>query len=168
MPATIRSPKRTLPSPKRTLLLLAALLALVALRAPNALAAGALAKAERVEPLSGAAVHFHRESVSQLRSQLAQHAVREATFNVLAHHLHLLMDSRRLMLVNYQPKEKRTLESELKAAGVTITAEPPSSTSSHHRIRYIIGALLTVAILAVLTVLLLGRRRKLAAERAAP
>lgn len=153
---------------KRVLMLSVALLALIASQGPVALAAtSALAKAERQEPISGAAVHFHRESLAALSLQLKQHAVREATFNVLAHHLHLLMDNRRLMLVNYQPREKPTLESELKAAGVTITVEQMSSSTSHHRLRYIIGGLLIVAILAVLTVLLLGRRRKLAAERAA-
>jgi len=154
---------------RRALLLLASLLALIACQAASAAAStSALAKAEREEPLSGAAVHFHRESGAAFRKQLREGAIREATFNVLAHHLHLLMDSRRLMLVNYQPKEKPKIESELKAAGVTITVEKASAAPAHHRLRYIIGGVLIVAILAVLTVLLLGRRRKLTSQRAAP
>lgn len=145
-------------------------LAIVALCTCLALMSGFTSAAEGAqaaeEPTSGAAVRFQRESAGAFHRQLADHTIRSATFNVLADHLHLLMKDRRLMLVDYRPAEKAKIEGQLRAAGVLITAERATAAPVHHKLRYILGGVLIVAIVAVTIVLLLGRRRKLAQERA--
>ncbi len=108
-------------------------------------------------------VHYEEESLEEFEAQLRLHGLAAAEFNKVAHHLHLTLRGGHHVLVNYEGHEEPKLQAELLAAGVPVTIEytPKTTKSVHHTLRYVAAGIL-VAILIVLAVLLVARRRRLA------
>jgi hypothetical protein len=116
-------------------------------------------------PATAATVfHFQRESMQQFQRQLAASEIHATTFNKVAHTLHLSMNDHRHLLVSYPPLEYKKIVASLEAKNIPVAVEKHAKVAAkpaHHKLRYIVGAVLVVVILIVLAVLLMGRRRSL-------
>jgi hypothetical protein len=116
--------------------------------------------------VAAAPFHFQHESMQQFQTQLAAAQIHAATFNKVAHTLHLSMNDHNHFLVVYPPLEYKKIVASLEAKNVpvavlkhakkTTTAKP-----AHHKLRYIAGAILVLIILAALLMSLMSRRRAL-------
>lgn len=119
-------------------------------------------------PASAATVfHFQPETMQQFEVQLAHGQIHASTFNKKAHTLHLSLNDHRHMLVSYPPLEYKKIVASLEAKNVPVAVEKHAKApvkKAAHKLRYIALGILVIVILAVLAVLLLGRRRTLLAE----
>jgi hypothetical protein len=128
--------------------------------APAACGASATVRTATAPPPAG--VHYEEESLEAFEAQLRAADIAEAEINKVAHHLHLRLRDGRHQLVDYEGHQEPTLQGRLLAAGVPVTIEFTKSTkSTHHTLRYVAAGIL-VAVLIVLGVLLVARRRRLA------
>jgi hypothetical protein len=162
---------RTLP-PARALPRTAALAAMLALgltaSAPP-LAAAATATVRTVAPPATLPAYVE-ESRSAFEGQLRAGQVREAEFNKVAEHLHLLLRDGRHMLVVYPGHEQPRIQAQLLAAGVPVAVERTARAATgtvHHTLRYVAAAILVIVLLG-LALLLIARRRRLAGAAAPP
>jgi ATP-dependent Zn protease len=113
---------------------------------------------------AGSPVHYQHESYQTFQAQLAGGQIKAVTFNKKPHSVHITLDDGRKLLAIYPSHEEPALAAELAAKGVPFTVEKHKSTVKpvHHTLRYIAGGILVLVILAILAVLLIGRRRNLA------
>ncbi len=110
---------------------------------------------------------YIEESRATFESQLRSGQIKEAEFNKVAQHLHLLLWGGKHMLVAYPGHEEPKLQAMLLAAGVPVTIEyTPVKAKVHHTLRYIAGAALIVVVLALIALLVWRRRRLAAAAQA--
>jgi hypothetical protein len=108
--------------------------------------------------------HFTPESMSQYQRQLAAGQIHAATFNKVAHTLHLSMNDHNHFIVTYPPLQYRKIVAELEGKGVPVAVEKYHKAAAkpvHHKLRYIAGGIIIVVVVVVLLVLLVGRRRSL-------
>jgi ATP-dependent Zn protease len=114
--------------------------------------------------IAASAVHYTHESYQEFQQQLAARRIGAVKFNKKAHTVHVTLLDGRHMLASYPSHDEPQIAAQLQAKGVPYTIERHSAktTTAHHRLRYIAGGILIVAILVVLGVLLAGRRRNLA------
>jgi hypothetical protein len=117
-------------------------------------------------PVADAAtvIHYQHESMQAFQVQLAHGEIRAATFNKKPHSLHLLLNDGRHVLAIYPPHNEPQIAAALEAKGVPVSIERHKTKAApvHHTLRYIAGGILVIVILAILAVLLIGRRRNLA------
>lgn len=107
---------------------------------------------------------YIEESRAAFEAQLHASQIKEAEFNKVAEHLHLLLKSGKHMLVSYPGHEEPKLQAMLLAAGVPVTIEyTPVKAPVHHTLRYIAGGALIVLVILLIT-LLVWRRRRLAGD----
>ncbi|MHB8492493.1 MAG: hypothetical protein ACYDA6_09835 [Solirubrobacteraceae bacterium] len=113
-------------------------------------------------------IYYEEESRSTFESQLRAHQIREAEFNKVAEHLHLLLRDGHHVYIAYPGHEQPALQHLILAAGVPVSIEVAASKAgaTHHTLRYIVAAILVVA-LFVLAALLIARRRRLGSAGAA-
>jgi hypothetical protein len=135
-----------------TLRALAALLTLLAL-------AGTLA----APVIAATAIHFQRESYEALLIQLRKGEVHAVVLHPQGYKAHVSLDDGGHMTVTYQPSDVAALQAQARAHGssFTVATATRKTTATHHKLRYIAGAILIVVIVVVLAVLLVGRRRAL-------
>lgn len=114
-----------------------------------------------------ATVHFQKESLQAYEGELHKGEVHAVTFHpgTGTGHLHVSLNNGGHMTVAYAASEQGKLVAQAQAANARIKvaavkAKKPAAV--HHKLRYIAGGILIVVILAVLGVLLIGRRRTLA------
>jgi len=132
-------------------------------------AAGALVCLLALAPLTpvveaASVVHYQHESYQTFQSQLAHGEIRTATFNKKPHSVHVLLNDGRHVLAIYPSHDEPQIAAALAAKGVVVSVEKHKTKAApvHHTLRYIAGGILVIAILAILAVLLVGRRRNLA------
>jgi hypothetical protein len=122
---------------------------------------------------SAAGIHFQKEGILAYERQLSKGEVHADAFHpgVGTGHLHVSLNDGRHMTVAYAASEQGKLVAQARAKGARVqvaTAKPKKATAVKHKLRYIAGAILILVILIVLTVLLIGRRRTLAAQEGMP
>lgn len=126
-----------------------------------------LAMAVAVTGASAATViHFQSESLPALEAQLHKHEVHAVTFHPTPApgHVHVSMNDGRHYTVVYATGEQAhivALATEGGARYTVATVKPKAAKSTHHTLRYIVGGIAIVAIVVVVAVLLVDRRRKL-------
>jgi 4-amino-4-deoxy-L-arabinose transferase-like glycosyltransferase len=133
-------------------------------------AAGLLACLLVLAPLASvvaavaAVIHYQHESYQAFQNQMASGQIKAVTFNKKPHSVHITLNDGRRMLAIYPPHDEPQLAAALTAKGVPVAIERHKSTVKpvHHTLRYIAGGILVLVILAILAVLLIGRRRNLA------
>ena len=109
-------------------------------------------------------IHYQHESYQTFQSQLAHGEIHTATFNKKPHSVHVLLNDGRHVLAIYPSHDEPQIAAALSAKGVSVTVEKHKSKTApvHHTLRYIAGGILVIVILAILAVLLIGRRRNFA------
>lgn len=111
---------------------------------------------------AASAVHFTPESYRDFQRQLTGGKIHAATFNKKAHTVHVTLNDRRHVLASYPSHDEPQLAARLEAKGASVKVmKHKGKAAVHHKLRYIAGAVLVVLILAILVVLLIGRRRSL-------
>jgi hypothetical protein len=120
-------------------------------------------------PAGASAVHFEKESLHAYEGELRHHEVHAVSFHPgsATGHLHISLNNGGHMTVAYAASQQGALVAQARAANarVKVAALPASKTAAvHHKLRYIAGGVLILAILVVLAVLLVGRRRAVAGE----
>ncbi len=113
---------------------------------------------------AGAVLHYQHESYQTFQNQMASGQIKAVTFNKKPHSVHVTLNNGQKVLAIYPSHDEPQLAAELAAKGVPVTVEKHKSTVKpvHHTLRYIAGGILVIVILAILAVLLIGRRRNLA------
>jgi hypothetical protein len=129
----------------------------------------ALAAIALAVPAGAATVHFQTETLSAYEGQLHHHEVHALTFHSGSEtgHLHISLDNGSHMTVAYPAAQQAKLVTQAREAGARVkiaTVKPAKATAVKHKLRYIAGGILILVILIVLGVLLIGRRRAVAAE----
>lgn len=116
--------------------------------------------------LATTAIHFQRESYAALLAQLHKGEVHALVLHPQGYKAHASLDNGGHFTATYPPGEVSRLEAQARAKGAsfTVATSTHKATSTHHKLRYIAGAILIVVILVVLAVLLVGRRRALVEE----
>ncbi|HEY3828734.1 MAG TPA: hypothetical protein VGL57_06010 [Solirubrobacteraceae bacterium] len=120
--------------------------------------------------LAATVIHFQRENYAALVFQLRKGEVHALVLHPQGYKAHVSLDDGRHMTVTYQPHDVAMLETlaHAKGASFAVATATHKATATHHKLRYIAGAILIVVILVVLAVLLVGRRRALAEEEEPP
>ncbi len=118
---------------------------------------------------AAATIHYQHESYEEFQKQLAAGQIVAVTFNKKPHSAHILLKDGRHVLAIYPSHNEPQIAAALTAKGVVVAVEKPKTKAKpvHHTLRYIAGGILVVVILAILAVLLIGRRRNVA-EAAEP
>jgi hypothetical protein len=111
-------------------------------------------------------IHFQRESYEALLIQLRKGEVHAVVLHPQGYKAHVSLENGGHMTVTYTPSEVAVLEAQAHAHGssFTVATAAHKTTATHHKLRYIAGAILIVVIVIVLAVLLVGRRRALVEE----
>ena len=128
-----------------------------------ACSAAALAHAEAV-------IHYQKESIQAYEKQLSGGEIAAATFNKKIRSLHLTLKDGKHVLITYPPHEQPKFAAALEAKNIPVSVLKPAVAAKeaakpvHHKLRYIAGGILVLVIIVVGAVLLVDRRRKLAAE----
>jgi hypothetical protein len=126
-----------------------------------------LAMTATATALAATAIHFQRESLPALKTQLGHHEVHALAFHPATGtgHIHVSMNDGRHLTVPYSTPEQAQLIAQARADGtpVTIAQAKPAAVKQpvQHKLRYIAGGILVVVIVVVAAVLLVDRRRKL-------
>jgi hypothetical protein len=111
-------------------------------------------------------IHFERESVPALTTQLNHAQVHALSFHPASPtgHVHVSLNDGRHMTVAYTPSEQAQLLALAHAHNTSVTIAKAKTTTAkpaHHKLRYIAGGILVLVIIVVLAVLLIDRRKKL-------
>jgi hypothetical protein len=115
------------------------------------------------------AITYVKESEADFAKQLAAKQVREVTINKRLRTMRATLADGRHFLAKYPKKSVPQTIARLQKAGVGVTvlskgeAEKEAKAkpkSSHHKIRYIVGAVVIVVIVIVAAVLIVNRRRR--------
>jgi hypothetical protein len=117
--------------------------------------------------LAATTIHFQRESLPALESQLRKGEVHALAFHPAAGtgHIHISLNNGGHMTVAYATSEQAQLVARARGAGVPVAiavAKPKAAKTVHHKLRYIAGGIVIVVIVVVAAVLLVDRRRTLA------
>jgi ATP-dependent Zn protease len=110
-------------------------------------------------------IHYTHESYEEFQRQLAAGKIRAVTFNKKPHSVRVTLKDGSHVLAIYPSHDEPQIAAALAAKGVTVAVLKPkvkAKPAVHHTLRYIAGGILIVVILAILAVLLVGRRRNLA------
>jgi hypothetical protein len=110
---------------------------------------------------------YTKETRAEYEKQLNSHEIKAAVFNKKLRNLHIKTKNGELFLYHYGKKESAKLAGVLKTDGVTVSflkpsaaaAEASTATKPAHKLRYIAGGLVVVALVIVGIVLLVNRRR---------
>jgi hypothetical protein len=116
--------------------------------------------------VAAAAIHFERETIPALKTQLAHAQVHALSFHPASPtgHVHVSLNNGRHMTVAYVSTEQAQLLTLARQSNTPVTIAKVKTTvakPAHHKLRYIAGGILVVVIIVVLAVLLIDRRRKL-------
>ncbi|HUA74223.1 MAG TPA: hypothetical protein VL988_05625 [Solirubrobacteraceae bacterium] len=113
------------------------------------------------------AVTYVKESEADFAKQLAGKEVREVTLNKRLRTMRVTLADGRHFLATYPKKSVPQTIARLQKAGVGVTVLSKSEAekeakpkSTHHKIRYIVGAVVVAVIVIVAAVLLINRRRR--------
>lgn len=130
------------------------------------IALGALPLGAALAAESGA-VDYVKESEADFAKQLAAKEVREVTINKRLRTMRVTLADGRHFLAKYPKKSVPQTIARLQKAGVGVTVLSKSDAeqeakpkSSHHKIRYIVGAVVIAVIVIVAAVLIVNRRRR--------
>lgn len=121
-----------------------------------------------------ATVHFQKESLQAYEAELHHGEVHAATFHPgkTTGHLHISLNNGGHMTVTYAASEQAKLLAQARAANARVKLVAAKAKKAvapvKHKLRYIAGGILILVIIAVLVVLLIGRRRALAEQDARP
>ena len=120
--------------------------------------------------LAATVIHFQRESYTALLRQLDHGEVHAVVLHPQGYKAHVSLDDGGHMTVTYPASEVAKLEGLAHAHGASFTVATAThkTAATHHKLRYIAGAILIVVILVVLAVLLVGRRRAIAEDEDLP
>ena len=140
-------------------------------RPPRAFTSAAIAVcaalALLVATAANAAISYEHESEAAFAQQLAAKQIRSATINPFERSLHLTLTDGRHVLARYPKHHAPQTAAKLKARGVSVTVltkvqadEETKAKPKHHKIRYIVGAVVIAVIMIVGAVLLVNRRRQ--------
>jgi hypothetical protein len=117
-----------------------------------------------VEPTT---VSYKKESYAEYQQQLAARQIKSVTINKRLRSLRVTLKDGTHVLAKYGRKEEPKVASALAAKHVSVTILKPvqatkeaSATPHKHKLRYIAGGILVVAIVVVAGVLLFDRGRK--------
>jgi ATP-dependent Zn protease len=101
------------------------------------------------------------ESFSTFKAQVAAGQVRDAVFNKKAHTAHIVLKNLQRQEISYPSHQFAQLSAELKAKGAHVVVKGSASKAKpvHHKLRYIAGAIVIVALIGIGVLLLLRRRR---------
>ncbi len=126
----------------------------------------ALAPALPVASAVGATtvIHYKHESYEVFQRQLAAGQIRAVTFNKKPHSVRVTLKDGSHVLAIYPSHNEPQIAAQLSAKGVTVAVLKPkvkAKPAVHHTLRYIAGGILVIVILAILAVLLIGRRRNM-------
>jgi hypothetical protein len=130
--------------------------------------AACLALALIVAPAANAAITYEHESEAAFAQQLAAKQIQSATINKRLRIVHLRLTDGRYVLARYPKHQAPQTAAKLKAHGVAVTVlskadaekEAKAKKPIHHKIRYIVGAVVIAVIVIVGAVLLVNRRRR--------
>jgi ATP-dependent Zn protease len=113
---------------------------------------------------AAATIHYQHESYEEFQRQMAAGQIGAVTFNKKPHSVHVTLKDGRHVLAIYPSHDEPQLAAQLSARGVPVAVEKSKAKAKpvHHTLRYIAGGILVVVILAILAVLLIGRRRNIA------
>jgi ATP-dependent Zn protease len=132
------------------------------------LAAGSLALAPMLGVASAVGantvIHYTHESYEAFQRQMAAGQIRAVVFNKKPHSVRVTLKDGSHVLAIYPSHDEPQLAAALSAKGVTVAVLKPrvkAKPAVHHTLRYIAGGILVIVILAILGVLLVGRRRNL-------
>ena|ERR1700730_16134151 len=120
---------------------------------------------------AGTVIHYKHESYEEFQRQMAAGQIRAVTFNKKPHSVRVTLKDGSHVLAIYPSHDEPQLAAALSAKGVTVAVLKPkvkAKPAVHHTLRYIAGGILVVVILAILAVLLIGRRRNLAGATDTP
>jgi ribosomal protein S11 len=130
------------------------------------IALGALPLGAALAAESGAVVYV-KESEADFAKQLAAKEVREVTINKRLRTMRVTLANGKHFLARYPKKSVPQTIARLQKAGVGVTVLSKSEAekeakpkSSHHKIRYIVGAVVIAVIVIVAAVLIINRRRR--------
>ncbi len=115
---------------------------------------------------AGTVIHYQHESYEAFQRQLVAGQIRAVTFNKKPHSMRITLKSGGHVLAIYPSHDEPRLASQLAAKSVTVAVLKPkvkAKPAVHHTLRYIAGGILVIVILAILAVLLIGRRRDVGA-----
>ena len=120
--------------------------------------------------LAATVIHFQRESYQAFLAQLEHGEVHAVVLHPQGYKAHISLDDGAHMTAAYPPGEVAKLEARAHAKGASfaVATSTHKATTTHHKLRYIAGAILIVVILVVLAVLLIGRRRAIVEEEEQP
>jgi ATP-dependent Zn protease len=113
---------------------------------------------------AGTTIHYTHESYEEFQRQLVAGKIHAVTFNKKPHSVRVTLKDGSHVLAIYPSHDEPQLATALSAKGVTVAVLKPkvkAKPAVHHTLRYIAGGILVVVILAILAVLLVGRRRNL-------
>jgi hypothetical protein len=120
-----------------------------------------------VAPSAHAATGYVKESEADFAGQLAAKEVKEVTINKLLRRMSVTLADGRHVFARYPKKQGAQTVARLRARGVRVTVlseeqarQEIKSEPKHHKIRYIAGAVVIVAIALAGAVLLFNRRRR--------
>lgn len=112
-------------------------------------------------------VHYVKETLPQFEAQLSGHQIEVATFNKRIRTVRLTLKNGEHKLVIYKAKGSPELIAKLQARHVPVTILSKAAAEQeakekprHHKIRYIVGAVVVAIIVIVGLVLLISRRRR--------
>ncbi len=111
---------------------------------------------------AGTVIHYTHESYETFQHQLATGKISAVTFNKKPHSVRVTLKDGSHVLAIYPSHDEPQIAARLTAKGVTVKVLKPKHKAKpavHHTLRYIAGGILVVVILAILAVLLIGRRR---------
>jgi hypothetical protein len=116
--------------------------------------------------LGATVIHFQRESLPALETQLHRHEVHALAFHPTPEpgHVHVSLDNGRHMTVTYVASDQATLVALARSSGAPVAiavAKEKKSKAAHHKLRYIAAGILIVVIIVVTAVLLVDRRRRI-------
>jgi hypothetical protein len=104
------------------------------------------------------------ESYPALQAQVKADQVRDAVFNKKAHTVHIVLKSLTRENVLYPSHQYLALTAQLKAQGakILLTHAKVKKKSTHHKLRYIAGGIVVVAVIGIAGLLYVRRRRYMA------
>jgi hypothetical protein len=118
-------------------------------------------------PGAGAAITYEHESEAAFAGQLNAKQIQSATINKRVRSVRLTLTDGRHVLARYPKHQGPATIAKLKAHGVPVTVLSTAEANKelkaqpkHHKIRYIVGAVVIAVIVIVGGVLLVNRRRR--------
>ncbi len=118
---------------------------------------GALALAQSPTPT------YIKEDYAAFQSQLNGGKIRSVTFNKKAHSLRITLDNGTLYVASYPPLQYKAISAQITAKGVPVSilhvTKSGTTTTTHHKLRYIAAGILVVVVIVIALVLGFNRRR---------